>query len=170
MANSATEGCCCLHSCLGFVSLQNMFVFPLAFEWKINYMLSLFSEAYWPNWEPRKKNIYNFAGLMKCATVLSLLISPQAVWYNWIISQNFSVNGRTDYSSVQTKLENSLISWLSLVGLLILWLWLVCYRCASVFASCECSMWMKLVEDRWVISLLPLYQLLFFFPPHTKST
>lgn len=98
----------------------------------------------------KNKKKYNFGGLMKCATVLCLLIYPQEVWCNWIISQNFIVNGRADYSSVQTKLENFLISWLNLVGLLILWLWQVWCAITSVFASCEFSMRMKLVADEKV--------------------
>lgn len=161
MANSTTEDSCYLYNCLGFVSVQNMFIFSLSFEWKNNYMLSLFPEAYRSNWNPIKKknrkpktkkptksqkqnkktpNPKNFAGLGKCSTVLSLLICPRAAWYNWVISQNFSANGRID---VLTKLENVLISWLNLIGLLVLW-WLVWYAIASAFALCECSMWMKL--------------------------
>lgn len=76
------------------------------------------------------------------------------------ISQKYSVNGRTDYNSAQTKLGNFLASWLSLVGLLILWscLELNALSITFMFASYEWLMWMKLVEDELVnftVNFLP---------------
>lgn len=120
----------------------------------------------------KKKKKKNCRTYKLCQYVeLSFLICPQAVWYNQTISQKISVNGRTDYNSVRTKMRNFLVSWSSLVGLLILWSWLELNAVSKtfMFASYEWLMWMKLVEDElvyFIVNFLPI-PFLSFYPRQT---